>query len=174
VLETERLILRHWRDTDRDDFAALNADPEVMADLGGPLSRRDSYAKLDQFAASFEANQVGRLVIEAKSGGFLGYAGVMAAAADHPLGPHFDIGWRLRRQAWGHGYATEAAARALKDAFERLGLPEVVTYTAPDNLRSQAVMNRLGLVRDASRDFIEQEPVLGRRQGLVWFARPGS
>ena len=64
-------------------------------------------------------------------------------ANDHPLGPHFEIGWRLVRNAWGRGYATEAAAAALHDAFVRVGLSEVVSYTASDNPRSQAVMNRL-------------------------------
>lgn len=172
MLETERLILRRWRESDRDDFASLNADPEVMEDLGGPLSRKDSDAKLDRFAASFEATGLGRFVIEARHGGFLGYAGIMAASADHPLGAHFDIGWRLRREVWGQGYATEAAARALIDAFERRALPEVLAYTSADNLRSQAVMNRLNLARDAGRDFVEQDPRIGPWRGLVWFARP--
>jgi RimJ/RimL family protein N-acetyltransferase len=83
-------------------------------------------------------------VVESCEGTFLGYTGVMPVAADHPLGSHFDIGWRLVRRYWGFGYATEAARAALADAFQRLGLAEILAYIAPDNQRSQRVMERLG------------------------------
>jgi RimJ/RimL family protein N-acetyltransferase len=96
----------------------------------------------------------------------------MPSGNDHPLGPHFEIGWRLMRDAWGRGYATEAAAAALDDAFKRVGLSEVVSYTAPDNLRSQAVMKRLYLQRDSSRDFSANYEGVGIWHGLVWVGRP--
>ena len=94
----------------------------------------------------------------------------MPARPNHPLGPHVSIGWRLTRSAWGYGYATEAASAALRDGFARCGLTEVLAYTAPENRRSQAVMARLGLVRDPSRDFSWEE---GARtwHGLVWVAQ---
>jgi RimJ/RimL family protein N-acetyltransferase len=162
ILRTSRLVLRQWRPTDRITFAALNADPEVAWDLGGPLSRAQSDAKLDRYIAAFERHGFGRWAIEDPRGFVMGYAGLMPAPAEHPLGPHVEIGWRLARSAWGLGYATEAARAALDDALQRLGLAEVLSYTASDNLRSQAVMARLGLRRDSSRDFS------GIYQGVPW------
>jgi RimJ/RimL family protein N-acetyltransferase len=171
ILETERLRLRPWRDDDAGAFAALNADPEVMADLGGPMSRADSDAKLARYAAAFRDHQITRWAVETKDGEFIGYAGVMPAREDHPLGPHYEIGWRFHTAAWGHGYATEAAAAALRDAFERVGLEEVFSYTSADNFRSQAVMGRLFLARTPERDFIAEYPGVGTWRGLVWVAR---
>jgi RimJ/RimL family protein N-acetyltransferase len=95
----------------------------------------------------------------------------MPSRPGHAIGPHIEIGWRLVRHAWGHGYATEAARAALNDAFARVGLAEVVAYTAPDNLRSQAVMTRLQLERDPSRDFTADYDSAKAWRGLVWIAR---
>jgi len=149
----------------------MNADTEVMLDLGGPISRADSDAKLDRYAAAFHQHGFCRWAVDSRGGDFLGYARVMPSGPDHPLGPHFEIGWRLMRNAWGHSYATEAARAALDDAFGRVGLREVVAYTAPDNLRSQAVMDRLRLQRVASRDFTFDYGG-GAWSGLVWVAQP--
>jgi RimJ/RimL family protein N-acetyltransferase len=140
-----------------------------MSDVGGPLGRPQSDAKLDRYAAAFHQVGFTRWAIESLQGDFLGYGGVMPSRPAHPLGPHADIGWRLVRSAWGHGYAAEAAAAALHDAFTRCGLTEVLAYTASDNLRSQAVMARLRLRRDPSRDFSEPYS-LGTWHGLVWVA----
>lgn len=172
ITETPRLRLRPWREADRDAFAALNADPEVSRDLGGPLSRAASDAKLDRYIAAFAQHGFCRWAIEDRNGGFLGYAGVMPVRRAHPLGPHDEVGWRLKRDAWGHGYASEAARAALDDIFSRVGLTEVLSYTAPDNLRSQAVMDRLGLTRDPARDFVASYPAAPAWHGLVWAARP--
>ncbi|HEY4125354.1 MAG TPA: GNAT family N-acetyltransferase [Rhizomicrobium sp.] len=152
LIQTKHLKLRPWRETDRDSFAAMNTDPEVMADLGGPLSRTQSDAKLDGYAAAFEQHGYCRWALENQNGDFLGYTGLIAHGADHPLGVHSDIGWRLVRHAWGHGYATEAARAALKDVFARTDLSEALAYTSPTNTRSMAVMARLGLERTPSRD----------------------
>ncbi len=172
TLRTPRLRLRVWRESDRDAFAALNSDPEVMADLGGPLSRAQSDRKLERFSSSFAQRGLGRFVIESHEGAFLGYSGVMPVREGHPLNPNHEIGWRLMRQAWGQGYASEAAQAALHDAFTRIGLREVLAYTAPNNLRSQAVMKRLNLRRDPARDFTEMEDGFVKWRGLVWVARP--
>jgi RimJ/RimL family protein N-acetyltransferase len=169
-IETERLRLRVLEAADRDHFATLNADPIVMKDLGGPLSRDDSDAKLDRYLEAWGSNGYGRWLVETISGKFLGYCGVMPARADHPLDIHDEIGWRLIRQAWGHGYATEAARAALVDVFRRVKLMEVLAYTDAQNIRSQAVMRRLGLSRDASRDFAIYSDRLGTWRGLVWTA----
>jgi RimJ/RimL family protein N-acetyltransferase len=170
MIETPRLRLRKWEERDRAPLAAMNADPEVMRDLGGPLSRADSDAKLDRFAATFERDGTSRWALESRDGRFLGYTGVIGHAAHDPLGPHYEIGWRLVRNAWGLGYATEAAKAALAYAFARVKLEEVLSYTAADNLRSQAVMARLSLQRDPSRDFTSDYGH-GPWHGLVWVAR---
>jgi RimJ/RimL family protein N-acetyltransferase len=169
IIETPRTRLRCWQNSDRDAFAALHAHPEVMLDLGGPLDRPQSDAKFNRYVAAFEQYGFTRWVVENLKGEFLGYAGVMLSRPDHPLGPHADVGWRLVRSAWGRAYATEAAKAALHDAFTRCGLTEVLAYTAPDNIRSQAVMARLRLRRDPARDFSESVG-LGVWHGLVWVA----
>ena len=169
VISTPRLRLRCWAETHRDAFAALHADPQVMIDYGGPISRTESDAKLDGYMASYREHGFTRWAIETLSGDFLGYAGAMARGPDHPLGLHVEIGWRLARHAWGFGYATEAARAALTDAFDRVGLDGVIAYTSPDNLRSQAVMERLQMRRNPCRDFT----IEGWR-GLVWEARRGG
>jgi RimJ/RimL family protein N-acetyltransferase len=168
---TPRLRLRLWRDSDRRDFAALNADPDVMRDLGGPISAEDSDAKLERYKAIWENQDMGRWVIETREGLFLGYTGIMPAHSDHPLGEHYEAGWRLLRFAWGNGYASEASRAALDDAFGRLGLSEILAYTAADNVRSQALITRLGFARDKMRDFTLSGP-RGTWQGLVWAAKP--
>ena len=173
LIETTRLRLRPWRTTDRDVFAAMNSDAEVMADEGGPLDRASSDAKLKRYAAAFDRYGFGRWLVEGRDGAFLGYAGVMPSPSRHPLGDHVEIGWRFMRAAWGHGYATEAARAALDDALGRVGLPEVLAYTAADNLRSQAVMERLRLRRDPTRDFTADYATQKGWRGLVWVARRG-
>ncbi len=122
IIDTPRTRLRPWREADREVFAALHADPEVMSDLGGPISRAASDAKLANYVAAFCRHGFSRFAIETRAGNFLGYAGIMPSQGDHPLGRHFQIGWRLVRNAWGKGYATEAGRAALDDAFSRVGL----------------------------------------------------
>ena len=171
MIRTDRLRLRNWRESDREAFAMLNAAPEVTQDLGGHLDRIESDAKFDRYVAAFERHGFCRWALEDASGQFLGYTGVMPSRDDHPLGPHADIGWRLMRAAWGHGYATEAAKASLRDAFERTGLKEVLAYTSVDNVRSRAVIQRLKLQRAASLDY--SEPLgAGMWHGMVWRARP--
>lgn len=174
IVDTPRIRLRCWEAGDRDAFAAMHADPEVMLDYGGPINRAESDAKFDRYAAAYRRHGFCRWAVESQDGDFLGYTGIMPAGPDHPLGSHIDIGWRLVRHAWGRGYATEAARAALTDAFMRVGLAEVMAYTAPDNLRSQAVMTRLSLRRDPSRDFIANYDGIGVWRGLVWVGRRDS
>jgi RimJ/RimL family protein N-acetyltransferase len=170
LIRSERLTLRNWRESDRPAFAALNSQGEITADLGGPLSREESDAKFDRYVAAFIQHGLCRWALEDGDGHFLGYAGLMPSRAAHPLGPHFDIGWRLMRAAWGKGYATEAARAALRDGFERMGLKEVLAYTSSDNLRSQAVIVRLNLQRAAALDY--SVPLGGGQwHGLVWKAQ---
>jgi RimJ/RimL family protein N-acetyltransferase len=168
IIDTPRTRLRCWEQTDRDAFAAMHADTEVMQDYGGPISRGESDVKLDRYAAAYRQYGFCRWAVEDKEGAFLGYSGIMPSRPSHPLGFHFEIGWRSVRHAWGHGYATEAARAALDDAFVRVGLAEVIAYTSADNLRSQAVMNRLQLQRDPTRDFTADYDSIKGWRGLVW------
>jgi RimJ/RimL family protein N-acetyltransferase len=169
-LATHRLRLRPWLDSDGSDFAAMNADPKVMADLGGPLTRVESDAKLHRFASVFERVGFTRWVIEEPSMGFIGYAGLVPVSRDHSLGEHHELGWRLVRSAWGQGFASEAATACLDDAFSRIGSRQVFAYTAPDNERSIAVMSRLGLTRCPQLDFTSWYEGYGPWSGLVWSA----
>ena len=173
-IETPRLLLRPWNDDDRAPFAALHADPEVMLDQGGPIDRAASDEKLDWYREAFEKLGFCSWAIESRAGEFLGYAGIMPAELPHPLGAHHEAVWRLKRSAWGQGYASEAARAALNDVFNRARLPIVFAYTAPDNLRSQAVMNRLGLRRDPARDFTHDYENFPAWHGLVWVAEPSA
>lgn len=171
MILTDRLTLRSWRDTDGDAFAALNADPEVMEDLGGPLARAESDAKFARYVTAFEQHGFCRWALEDLNGQFLGYTGIMPSRHGHPLGPHTDIGWRLLRSAWGRGYATEAARASLRDGFERGRLKEVLAHTSADNMRSQAVIRRLNMQRAPSFDY--SEPLgAGMWHGMAWIARP--
>lgn len=173
MLRTERLVLQKWVERHREPFAAMHADPEVMLDQGGPLDQGTSYIKFDRYRRAFNEYGLSRWAVEAQDGSFLGYAGVMhQPKKDHPLGPHTEVGWRFTRCAWGQGYATESAEAALKHAFQEAHLTEILSYTTADNHRSEAVMRRLGLRRDRSRDFTVFNSRVGAWHGLVWLAEP--
>lgn len=164
TLETERLVLRPWRDADRAPFAALNADPEVMEHFPAVLGRLDSDAAAARFRARFDRHGWGLWALEVKGGpAFVGFAGLNPAPDAAPFAPAMEIGWRLAREAWGRGYATEAGRAALRFAFERLRLPEIVSFTTPLNRRSIAVMERLGLARDPRGDFAHPGIPAGHR-----------
>ena len=154
MIHTDRLILRSWREADRPALAAMQADPEVMHDYPAPLTRAESNVRFDRYQSAIERLGYGRWLMERRTdGAFLGYVGVMPIFEDHPCAPGVEIGWRMNRAAWGFGYASEGAAAALRDGFERARFEEVIAYTAPTNARSRAVMARLGMSRDAARDY---------------------
>jgi len=170
-IRTARTLLRPWRDEDASAFAAMNADLAVMVDMPA-LTRAESDTKLARYRAAYARHGLCRWRLEDRGGGFLGYVGLMPMAKTHPLGAGFEIGWRLVRSAWGQGYVTEAARAALEDAFQRARLAQVYSFTAPDNLRSQAVMTRLKLERRPELDFTDPPGPNGWR-GLVWSAAAG-
>lgn len=153
-LGTERLRLRTWRDSDLEPFAALNADPAVMEYLPGPLSRAESDALVARFRDHFDRHAFGLWAVEIPGVvPFAGFIGLSIPGFEAHFTPCVEVGWRLARQCWGAGYATEGAVAALKVGFEQLGLDEIVSLTVPANRRSRAVMERLGMRRDPAEDF---------------------
>jgi RimJ/RimL family protein N-acetyltransferase len=173
VLRTDRLILRPWHEGHRAVFAAMHADADVMADLGGPIDRQASDAKFDRYCSALSAYGVSRWAVEAPDAAFLGYAGVsFRPDGSHPLGPHHEVGWRFVRAAWGRGYASESARAALTHAFQHLGISRIFAYTSADNLRSQGVMRRLALHREPTLDFTVPNDIIGLWHGLVWVVAP--
>jgi RimJ/RimL family protein N-acetyltransferase len=153
MIRTDRLLLRRWRHDDRAPFAAMNADPEVRAFLQGTIGRQESDAFIDAIEAHWDAERWGLWALEVvDSGAFIGHTGLWPADF-LPGGPAVEVGWRLARHHWGHGYATEAARAALRFGFEELGLEEIVSFTVPQNVRSIRVMERLGLARYPAGDF---------------------
>ena len=154
ALATERLILRRWRDSDREPFARLNADPEVMRHFLGPLTRDESDAFVDRIETRFGERGYGLWAVErTEDGVFLGFTGLAHQAFDAHFTPCVEIGWRFDRFAWGHGYATEAAREALRFGFDEVGLAEIVSFTALSNAPSIRIMERIGLNRDPRDDF---------------------
>jgi RimJ/RimL family protein N-acetyltransferase len=147
-LRTERLVLRQWRDEDRAPFAALNADPIVMEHFPSTMTREASDAFVDFNMAAIADRGWGLWAVEAE-GEFIGFVGLN----EPRFRPGVEIGWRLARRAWGHGYATEAARAVLAFAFGELGLAEVISFTSTTNVRSQRVMERVGMTRDPAEDF---------------------
>ncbi|MBV2366287.1 GNAT family N-acetyltransferase [Streptomonospora nanhaiensis] len=153
-LRTPRLLLRPWRAADREPFARLNADPRVMEHFPAPLTRAESDALADRIEAGLAANGFGLWAVEvAGTGAFIGFTGLSRPGFSAHFTPAVEVAWRLARHAWGRGYATEAATAAVHHGFTRAGLSEIVSFTARENHRSQAVMRRLGMTRDPADDF---------------------
>ncbi len=175
-LETERLVLRRWQPRDRAPMAAINADPAVM-DFPRPLTAAESDAELADFEAQWKNHGFSFAAIERRQdGAILGMAGLARAVFDPPVGRCVEIGWRLGREHWGHGYATEAACAWLALGFEGLGLREIVAFTDPANHRSLAVMRRAGMRRDPARDFDHPDMPVGHplRRQLFHVATPAA
>ncbi|CAM5492468.1 GNAT family N-acetyltransferase [Streptomyces narbonensis] len=152
-LRTDRLLLRRWRESDLEPWAAMNADPEVRRYLGELLTREQSDATVTHMRAEFDARGFGWWALESReTGEFLGRAGLDVVDESMPFAG-VDIGWRLARPAWGHGYATEAALACRAFGFGTVGLSEIIATTTVHNLRSRAVMRRIGMTRDPADDF---------------------
>jgi RimJ/RimL family protein N-acetyltransferase len=144
--ETQRLRLRQWQDRDRVPFAALNADPRVMEFFVAPLATAESDAIVDRCQSRIAERGWGFWAAELKADReFIGFVGLHIPAAELPFSPCVEIGWRLALNYWGKGLATEAARGALDVGFKSLELPEIVSFTALGNLRSRAVMERIGM-----------------------------
>ena len=153
-LKTERTRLRGWRPEDADPYAALNADPRVMEFFESTFDRAKSEESRARMLAGFAERGWGFWVLEIPSvTEFAGVVGISVPKYTAPFTPCVEVGWRLFERFWGKGYATEAAREALRFGFEDLKLEEIVAMTTPDNVRSRAVMHRLGMTYDPGADF---------------------
>jgi len=160
ALRTPRLLLREWRDEDREPFAAMCADPEVMRYYLRPFAdRAASDAWIDGMRRHYDEHGFAYWAVELPAEASLIGAIGLTRVRSLPFAPAVEIGWRLGRAYWGRGYATEAARAVLADGFGRLGIDEIVAFTVPAHERSRRVMERLGMSRDAHDDF--EHPAFG-------------
>jgi RimJ/RimL family protein N-acetyltransferase len=149
------LILRRWEDRDREPYVQMNLDPQVREFFpGGPAPREESLASIDRFERQFDERGYGLWALEVVGAGeFIGFTGLSVPSFETTFTPAVEIGWRLARSGWGHGYASEAARAALHFGFETVGLEEILSWTAATNVKSQAVMRRIGMLSDPAEDF---------------------
>ena len=153
AIETGRLVLRSWRADDRTPFAAICADPRVMATLGPVMDRTASDALLDRVEAIEAAHGHTFWALERQSDqALIGWCGVIRGNAG-PVAGKAEIGWRLAYEAWGQGYASEAAQASVAWLFANLADEAAWAITSTDNLRSRAVMERLGMRYHPELDF---------------------
>ncbi|MBW3537285.1 MAG: GNAT family N-acetyltransferase [Actinobacteria bacterium] len=154
-METERLLLRQWRDEDLEPFAAMNTDPEVMEFFPSVSDRADSDKAAEMNGVHIAEHGWGLWAVEVgATGDFVGFTGLWSVpAAEFPFAPAVEVGWRLARPHWGQGYATEAARAAVAFGFDELRLDEIVSMTAVGNLRSRRVMEKLGMTTDPTENF---------------------
>lgn len=174
-LRTARLVLRRWREEDLAPFARLNGDPETMAYFPAPLTRAESDALVARLERSFEDTGLGMWAVTGHDGTFVGAVGLLAVGTWLPFGPTVETGWRLHRDHWGKGYATEAAGAALRWGFTEAEIGEIVAFTAAVNERSRAVMARLGMRHDEAGDFLHPRiPEDHRLQPHVLYRLPAA
>jgi RimJ/RimL family protein N-acetyltransferase len=154
TMRTERLILREWRQEDREPFARLNSDPAVMEFFPALLTREESDAAVDRIEAHFAAKGFGLWAAELKATGeFIGFVGLWTPKFEAHFTPCVEIGWRLAAAHWGKGLATEGAQAAMDFGFGVAGLGELVSFTSVGNVRSRRVMEKLGMTHNAADDF---------------------
>ena len=153
-IESERLILRPWRQEDFAPFAELNADPQVMEHFPSTMTREESNAFAKRCAKEIEERGWGLWAVSVKDGApFIGYIGLAPVNFSAHFTPAVEIGWRLAHEFWGKGYATEGAKTALRYGFEVLRLEKIVSFTAIQNKRSQNVMEKIGLHHNPADNF---------------------
>lgn len=167
ILQTKRLLLRPWKESDLAPFAKLNADPKVMEFFPNTLSRKESDALVKKFQEENEEQGYGYWAIEVPNlAEFIGFVGLKYWNLETNFAPCVDIGWRLDSSHWGRGYATEGARRVLQYGFEEIKLTEIVSMATTGNERSQNVMRRLGMTTDPNENF--EHPRVPRGDPLSW------
>lgn len=154
MLETNRLLLRRWKDSDREPFAEMNADPRVMEFFPSCLSRQESDEFIDRIEAHFDEHGYGLFAAELKSEAkFIGFMGLLIATFQAHFTPCVEIGWRIAAPYWNRGLAFEGSREIVRFAFERLRLDRIVSFTVPENVASRRVMEKLGMTSDPADDF---------------------
>jgi len=154
IIETERLILRTWKDSDSDAYYHINQNPIVTEFLGGPLSMQEIQDFIKSQNQQFHQTAYALWAAEEKSSGkLIGFIGLNQLETGFSFSPCVEIGWRLGSEYWTKGYATEGAAAVLKYGFEHIKLKEIIAFTAQDNIRSMRVMEKIGMVKDVKGDF---------------------
>lgn len=154
MLETQHLLLRRWRDSDREPFAALNSDPRVMVFFPAVLSRAESDRAVGRIEAHFEKHGFGLFAAELRqSGAFIGFIGLWTPDFHAPFTPCTEIGWRIAAAYWNQGLATEGAKAVLGYGFDSLQRSEIVSFTTVTNLPSRRVMEKIGMTRRPEDDF---------------------
>ncbi len=175
-LETERLLLRTWRDEDASPLAALHASPEMMKFLGGPMSRAHCDAMLARIRTHWDDHDFGAWALTLRdTGELIGFAGIVVPRFEARVMPCVEILWRLAPAHWGRGFVTEAACAALDDGFARNGFDEVLAFTVSQNEKSWRVMERLGMKRSPDDDFdhpLVEEGSPFKRHMVYRLARP--
>jgi RimJ/RimL family protein N-acetyltransferase len=154
VLETDRLVLRSWQNSDLAPYAALNADPEVMRFFPAALDRAASDRHVEALQTRIARTGLGPHAVEEKATGrFIGFVGLSVVEFDIFFKGEVEIGWRLGRASWGKGFAREAATAALRWGFEERKLSEIISFAPTINAPSLAVMKSIGMSRDPAEDF---------------------
>ncbi|MDX6323657.1 MAG: hypothetical protein QOK15_11, partial [Nocardioidaceae bacterium] len=166
LLATARLLLRTWTDADADALYALSNDRETMVYFPDLPSREQIDGLVARHRANLARGRPGLFAVEVRagqplSGAFIGFVGLAEPTWQAAFTPCVEIGWRLQKRAWGHGYATEAARAVLRHAFSTLALDEVVSFTAVANEPSRAVMRRIGMRHFPDEDFDHPNVVAG-------------
>ena len=168
-LRTARLLLRRWVAADRDPFAALNADPRVMEHFPALLEPAESHALVDRIEQHFDSHGFGLWAVEIPGvTRFAGFVGLAVPDFQAHFTPCVEVGWRLAAEYWGQGYATEAGRAGLTFGFDRVSLPEVVSFTVPENHRSRRVMERIGMVHVPADDFDHPNAPTSRRRHVLY------
>lgn len=168
-IPTERLTLRDWREDDLPIWHAINADPEVHEFLGPVWDEARTAASMRHYQEAYRRNGFGFWAVEVRATGrLIGMAGLDVVDEEVAF-DGVEIGWRLGKDAWGHGYATEAARAVLDFGFTTAGLDEIYAITMRGNERSQAVMRRIGMVHVPDKDFVDEDG-----HGQVVFRKRGS
>jgi len=154
IIRTKRLILRPWQESDLESFAQLNADPRVMEYFPSVLSRKESDDLARRIIAKFEEQKWGLWAASVPDvADFIGFIGLSIPSFETHFTPAVEVGWRLAFDQWGNGYATEGAKAALAYGYETLQLPEIVSFTAEQNMRSRRIMEKIGMQYDPKDDF---------------------